>query len=767
MNEMRLSRRKVLKTGVIAGGGLIIGANLSWADEASRTPAQSSTGQLNAWIRVTPNDEVHFLVDRAEMGQGVVTSLTMLVAEEIGIDPTKIKTSFAPPGDAFGNSKLLNAQMTGGSTSVAAAWEPLRQAGARVRAMLIKAGAKALDVDEKNCVIQNFSVADTKSKRTVSFGQIANAASKLRPPHKVDLKPIEQFQFLGKQSKTRLDVEGKVRGLTEFGIDVKIPGLLSCVVIRPPVIGAKVKSFTTSVPGAKHVVEINRGVAVVADTYWRAKKAAEKIKVEWNMNEVVRVDSEKLKAEFAGLAQKSAVVAAKSPLLTSTGTMEKTFSKSEKTKEALYELPYLPHATMEPMNCTAHVESERCRIWVPTQAPAAARELASQLTGLSHDKIEVNSTFLGGGFGRRIYQDFVAEAVEVSQKVKAPIKVTWSREDDFQNDFYRPMMTHYVRAAFSNTGISHWLHRVAGQSIFSYGIDVFAKSLAPNLAPGKTVDFFGKLVGGLLQAWNPNLPWPLNKLSFVDMSSVEGVAGPVGKGLLENVPGKKHLPYAVDNFLTEYAHKETGVPVGFWRSVGHSHSAFVVESFIDEIANETNQDPYLFRLQLLEKNKSERNARVLRLAAEKAGWSSPASAGIFRGIAQHESFHSYCAMVVEVSKVGQLIKLERVVVAVDCGFVLNPDIVVAQAEGAVIFGLSAALKQAVTFKDGAAQQRNFYDCDLLRINEAPKIEVHIVPSTIDPTGIGEICVPPTAPALCNAIFKATGKRLRELPVKLV
>ncbi|MEQ1878545.1 MAG: molybdopterin cofactor-binding domain-containing protein, partial [Bdellovibrionia bacterium] len=551
-------------------------------------------------------------------------------------------------------------------------------------------------------------------------------------------------------------------------------------VIRAPFIGAKVKSFDASgARGAKHVLKITRGVAVLADTYWQAKKAAENVKVEWDLSKVLKVDTEKLRGDYARMAKSGGAIAAKNPIWKTSGQLGREFDKKAtegaaksqsggKTLDQLYELPYLPHATMEPMNCTADVRPDGCEIWAPTQGPAAAREIASQITKLKHDQIKVTTTFLGGGFGRRIYQDYVAEAVEASQAVGAPVKIIWSREDDFQNDFYRPMMTHYVRAAFDENGISHWLHNIAGQSILSYGANVFINSLLPNLTPTAAVEFFGVVAGGLFRAWNPDLPWPLNKVAAIDMSSVEGVAGPIGNGILENIPGKRYVPYKIDNFITEYAHKETGVPVGFWRSIGHSHSAFVVETVVDEMAASVKVDPYKFRLSLLEKNDSKKHAAVLRLAAEKAGWGTALPNGVFRGIAQHQSFHSYCAQVVEISMNGPAVKVRRVVVAIDCGFVLNPDIAVAQAESAVIFGLSAALKQAITFKDGAVQQSNFHDSDILRMFEAPVIEVHFVQydSSVTPTGMGEICVPPTAPALCNAIFAATGKRLRRLPVNL-
>ena len=644
------------------------------------------------------------------MGQGVDTSLPMLVAEELDADWKRVRVEHAPAGEAYINP-LFGIQGTGGSTSVRAAFKPLREAGAKARAMLVAAAASTWGVDAKGLRTENGTVIGPSGKK-LTYGALADKAATMPVPETVTLKEPKDWKLIG-TSVPRVDLTSKVTGTAGFGIDATAPGMLTAVVARPPVFGGRVKSFDPAAakasPGVKAVIQIGSGVAVVADTYWNAKKGRDALTVVWYEGALAKTSSESIRAQFASLANRPGVTARKD------GNAAAALAGGAKRIEAVYEVPYLAHACMEPMNTAAHVRSDGVTVWSPTQYQmgngAGVRGIASKLTGIPEDKVEVHTTYLGGGFGRRFELDFVIDAIEASKAIGAPVKVVYSREDDIQHDFYRPATYNKLAAALDAKGAPvAWTHRIVGPSISAR---------------------FGPLKNG------------------IDESSVEAAA---------------EMPYAVPNVKVDWIRAEPGIPVGFWRSVGNSQNSFIVESFIDEVAHAAGKDPFEFRRALLEKH--PRHKAVLELAAGKAGWGTPLPEGRARGIAVQESFGSYVAQVAEVSLSAEgKPKVHRIVCAVDCGTVVNPDTVEAQMESAIVFGLSAALSGEITIKDGRVVQHNFNDYPVLRMNEMPVVEVHIVKSTEPPGGVGEPGTPPAAPAVCNAIFALTGKRVRRLPIR--
>jgi isoquinoline 1-oxidoreductase beta subunit len=708
------SRRDFLKAGAAAGAGLTLavylpgcGKGAPVAEAAVATP----TFLPNAWLRIGPDGWVTVMVDRSEMGQGVDTALPMLVAEELDADWKRVRVEHAPAGEQYINP-LFGIQGTGGSTSVRAAFKPLREAGAKARAMLVAAAASTWGVDAASLRTEKGAVIGADGKK-LTYGALADKAATMPVPATVTLKEPKDWKIIG-TSVPRVDLRSKVDGTAGFGIDATAPGMLTAVVMRSPVFGGKVKSFDATAakasPGVKDVVQIGSGVAVVADTYWNAKKGRDALKVVWDEGALAKTSSESIRAQFASLANRPGVTARKD------GDAAGALARGAKKIEAVYEVPYLAHACMEPMNTAAHVRSDGVTVWSPTQYQMGnglgVRGIASKLTGIPEDKVEVHTTYLGGGFGRRFELDFVIDAVETSKATGTPVKVVYSREDDVQHDFYRPATYNRLAAALDGEGAPlAWTHRIVGPSIFAR---------------------FGPLKNG------------------IDGSSVEAAA---------------EMPYAVPNVKVEWARAEPGIPVGFWRSVGNSQNSFIVESFVDELAHAAGKDPFEFRRGLL--GKHPRHKAVLELAAEKAGWGQPLPAGRFRGIAVQESFGSYVAEVAEVSVSPEgKVKVHRIVCAVDCGIIVNPDIVVAQMESGIVYGLSAALSGEITIKDGRVVQGNFDNYPVLRMNEMPVVEVHLVKSTEDPGGVGEPGTPPAAPAVCNAIFAATGKRVRRLPIKL-
>lgn len=709
-NAIDQGRRNILKAGAAVGGGLLIGFYLPGAQRlAQAADASPALFAPNAWIRVGADDTVTIMLDKSEMGQGVMTALPMLVAEELEVDWARVRVETAPADKAYTNP-LLGMQGTGGSTSVRSSWVGLRKAGATARELLVSAAAQTWGVKEEACHAEQGAVLHPASGRRLSYGALADKAATLPVPAEAFLKDPKDFKIIGK-SLPRLDCADKVNGAAVFGTDVKIPAMLTAMVARCPVFGGKVRSFdgtrALGVKGVRQVLQIGSGVAVVADGSWAAQQGVAALSVQWDEGPNAGLDTAAIGKTFAELAHKPGVEAK------NRGDAAKAMQGAAKKIEAVYEVPFLAHATMEPMNCTAHVRRDGCDLWVPTQGQTNAQRTAAQITGLPPEAIKVHTTFLGGGFGRRFEQDFVAEAVELSKAVGAPVQLLWSRENDMQHDFYRPATYNRFSAGLDRHGQPvAWTHRIVGPSIMARV-------------------FPGMVKGG------------------IDPTSVEGAA---------------NLPYAIPNLHVDYAMHDTGIPVGFWRSVGSSQNAFVTECFLDELAAATAKDPYQFRRELL--RDAPRHKGALELAAATAGWSKPVAKGISRGIAVHESFGSYVAQVAEVSvsKDGH-IKVHRVVCAVDCGMVVNPDIIKAQMESAIVFGLTAALKGEITIKNGRVEQSNFHDYPLLRIDEMPEIVVAIVPSQENPGGVGEPGTPPIAPAVANAVFKATGKRLRRLPLR--
>lgn len=715
MSEIvNLSRRDFLKAGALAGGGLILGFYLPAPGRAAEAARQKhATFAPNAFLRVGTDDTVTVIVNHSEMGQGVYTGLPMLVAEELDADWSKVRFEAAPVDPVY-NHALWGMQATGGSTSTWTEWERLRRAGAAARAMLIAAAAKTWKVPPAGCRTETGQVVHPASGRRLSYGKLAEKAAALKPPQSVKLKDPKNFKLIGKPTK-RLDTPEKVNGKGVYGLDVKVPGMLTALIARPPVFGGKVKSFDAAkakaVPGVRQVVEIERGIAVVADGFWPAKQGREALSIVWDEGPLAGLDSRRQGRQYAELAKQPGAVARKE------GDVDAALGRAAKKLEAVYELPYLAHSPMEPLNCVADARADSCEVWVGTQFQTQDHRAAVEITGLKPEQVILHTMLLGGGFGRRAVVDshFVREAVQVSKAVKAPVKVIWTREDDIHGGYFRPRAYHSLAAGLDAAGSPvAWRHRIVCQSIMA------------------DTPFEGA-----------------NIVDGVDRSAVEGARG---------------LPYEIPNLLVDWQMAPTGVPVLWWRSVGHSHNAFAVESFIDEMARAAGKDPFEFRRGLLVNH--PRHKRALELAAQKAGWGKPLPAGRGRGLAVHESFKSFVAQVAEVSvsREGR-VRVHRVVCAVDCGPFVNPDTIRAQMQGGIVFGLTAALYGEITFQNGRVQQRNFHDYPMLRINEMPMVEVHIVPSKDKMGGIGETAVPPIAPAVANALFAATGKRIRRLPIR--
>ena len=705
-----LPRREFLKKSAAGGAGLVIGFYLPGKYEALAAAPSVSSAAMNAWVRIAPNNTVTFEIDKSEMGQGVITSLAMLLAEELEVDWKKIKTEFAPAAKEYFNP-IFGLQGTGGSTSIRGSWEPLTKAGAAAREMLIAAAAKKWGVEASSCRAENSAVVHSATKKQLSYGALAEEAAKLPIPEKPALKDPKNYKFIGKPVK-RLDTHEKITGRAKFGIDVREPKMLHAVVARCPVFGGKVKSFddakAKTVRGVKQIVQISSGVAVVADNTWNAMEGRRALEIVWDEGENAANSSEAIRKLYVENAEKTGAIARKD------GDADAALASAAKKVEAVYEVPFLAHATMEPMNCAAEVRADGCDIYAPTQFQTFNQNVGAKIAELKPEQVRVHTTFLGGGFGRRAEQDFVSDAVELSKALGAPVQVTWSREDDMQHDFYRPAAYTKITAGLDADGWPvAWKSRIVSPSIMSR--------------------FFpGSVKNGL------------------DGSSVEGHAD---------------VKYGIPNFFCDYVLTEAGVPVGFWRSVGNSQNGYIVEAFIDELAKAGGKDPFELRRKLLAK--APRHLGVVELAAEKAGWGKPLPAGRTRGIAIVESFGSYVAEVAEVSvnRSAKEVRVHRVVCAVDCGRHVNPGIIAAQMEGAVAYGLTAALKGEITIDKGRVQQSNFNDYEMVRMNEMPQVEVHIVPSNEAPGGIGEPGTPPIAPAVCNAIFAATGKPIRRLPIR--
>jgi isoquinoline 1-oxidoreductase subunit beta len=707
-SQTSLTRREFLGATGMLGAGLIISVYLPGC--RGQVTASGKPLAPNAWLRIAPDGSISVLVDRSEMGQGVATALPMLIAEELEADWSDVRIEFAPADKAYANP-LFGAQGTGGSTSVRAAWEPLRRAGAAARELLISAAALTWAVDPASCRAEKGAVIH--ESRRLTYGELVGKAATLPVPQNVPLKDARDWKIIGSRVR-RLDTPSKVNGTAQFGMDVRVPGMLTAVVARCPVFGGAVKTFdatrTKASPGVQQVVPISTGIAVVADGYWAAKRGRDALQITWNEGPTARVSDASIQALFSRLASTPGAQ------VRHDGNAAGALATSATQVTADYDTPFLAHATMEPMNCTAHVRPDGVEIWVPTQFQTTTQSLGAQIGGVPLEKVQVHTTYLGGGFGRRAETDFVREALETSKAVGAPVHVIWSREDDIQHEFYRPASRHRFHAGLSASGVPvAWTHRLVAPSIL-------ARFIGPEAVK-----------------------------NGVDTEAVEGVVG---------------MPYAIPNVHGDYHLADTGIPVGFWRSVNNSFNAFAVESFIDELAHAAKRDPYEYRRDLL--TKAPRHLGVLNLAAEKADWTKPLPAGQARGIAVWKAFESYVAEVAEVSRnTDGSVRVHRVVCAVDCGPVVNPSIVEAQIQSAIVYGLTAALWGAVTIAHGRVEQTNFNNYRMLRQAEMPVIETYIVPSSDSQGGIGEPGTPPIAPAVCNAIFALTGQRIRKLPIGTV
>jgi isoquinoline 1-oxidoreductase beta subunit len=723
---VNLSRRRFLAAGVAAGAGLTLGilpATRAAGGPAGpggigSAPAEPAAFAPNAFLRVGRDDIVTVIAKHLEMGQGTYTGLATLVAEELDADWDRVRVEGAP-ADASRYRNLLwgQAQGTGGSTAIANSWEQMRQAGAVARQMLVAAAAQRWQVDPATLRVDAGVVSHAPSGRSARFGELAEAAAALPVPDEVRLKDPKDFRLIGRRLP-RKDSPEKIDGSALFTIDVRLPGMLTALVAHPPRFGARVRGFdpaaAEAVPGVLRVVQIPSGVAVVAEDFWSARRGRDVLVVDWDETDAFALDSEQILEQFRALATQPGAVAR------AEGDAAAALAGAAKVVEAEYSVPYLAHAAMEPMDCVARIDADGCEIWNGAQMQTGDQHAVAQLLGIRPEQVRIHMLYAGGSFGRRANPkaDYVLEAVSIARAAGpgVPVKLVWTREDDTRAGFYRPAYLHRVRGGIDAAGRPvAWEQRIVGQSITA----------------GTAFE-------------------PVMVKDGVDHTSVEGAA---------------NLPYAVPNIQCDLHSPRLPVPVLWWRAVGSTHTAFVVECFLDELAAAAGQDSVAFRRALLANHPRHRG--VLDLAVEKAGWGEPLGRGRGRGVAVHESFNSYVAEVAEVTVRRGTIQVDRVVIAVDCGVAVNPDVIEAQMQGGMGFGLAAALGGEITFRDGRVEQSNFHDYPLLRIDQMPEVEVHIVPSAAAPTGVGEPATPVIAPAVANAVYAATGQRLRRLPLRLV
>ena len=705
MTDIQTSRRSFLKTGAAATGGLLMAVNLPGT--LGQAMAAGTVSTPNAWVHIADDNTITILSAHSEMGQGVHTSMPMLVAEELNVDLSQIKVVDAPPGAAYVNA-LLGAQITGGSTSVRGSWEKLRVAGAQVREMLVSAAAAEWNVDRAQIKADKGMLTGPNGKKA-TYGAMAAAASKLPVPEKPAIKDPKDFRIVGKRTK-RVDTPAKTNGTAQFGIDVKLPGMVYATITQCPVIGGKVKSFdgaqAKAMPGVQAVVQVSDGVAVVADSWWRAKKAAEKLSIQWDEGAVATISDASMLEGNRAAAKSGKVI----PIIAPKGDVANAIKGAAKVLEAEYISPMQSHSPLEPMNFTAHVQGNKALLIGPTQFQQGAQGAVAGALGLKPEDVTLQTTFLGGGFGRRLELDFVVQAAEISKAVGKPVKLVWTREEDMTHDYYRPMGVNHLKAGLDASGMPVGVHfKVTSQSVTQRAFGLPKETLDP----------------------------------FMAEASVTGY----------NVPNTQH----------DLVIHDTGFRVGYWRAVSHSMNAFANESFVDEMAKAAGQDPYAYRMKMLEGK--PRYANVLKLAAEKAGWGKPVAAGRARGIALMEGYDSYMAQVAEVSlnKDGS-VKVHKVTVAADVGHMVNPDTVEAQLQSSIIFGMGAVLKHQITMNNGRVQETNYNTYEPVRMYEAPQIDIVLVKSTEKPGGIGEPGTAVAAPAIANAVAALTGKRVRRLPL---
>lgn len=729
----RLNRRHFLKTTALLGTVLVVELNLPGCATTGHHTANPGDWEADAWLSLDPNGQITFVLDRVEMGQGTMTGLTTLIAEELNVSPATIKVVAARADRRYANPDF-GIQITGGSTSLKAAYLPLRQAAAAMRMALVNAAATIWHVDANQIIAEAGRVIH--GDRSMGYGELIHEAARLGLPEEdeIQLKTPDQFRYIGKPG-ARLDAQMKVLGTGTFGIDVQRPVLYKAALKRCPVPGATLKSWhdtgASKRPGIKRVIAIDTGVAVIAENWWQAQQALSLIEIEWDDLDLNHIATERVFATFAQAAKDES-----GKKVRSEGDGADALDDATTVLDVEYRAPYLAHATLEPQNCTVELSSDFCEIWAPTQGPDVVAAWAENITGLSRSRIEVHTTLIGGGFGRRLTQDFAIEAVKIAKACGLPIQLIWSRQDDIQHDVYRPAALARMRAGFDH----------------SKQLTVCAAKV---VTPSIMANIFGHMAGAVLPAAAPD--WAAN---------AAGSMGPLYGTVLEDpscTEGIADTLYGVPNLEVRHIVSDPGVPVGYWRSVGHSYTAFFMESFIDELAHHTGEDPVVFRRRLLAD--SPRMLNVLNVLAEKGQWGNP-TPGRFQGLAIHKSFASYVGQIAEISIENGKIRVHHVTCVVDCGMTITPDIVVAQMEGGVQFGLAAALYGEITHSKGAVVQSGFQDYPLLRMQEAPTVDVHLIASHEPPTGVGEPGVPPIAPAVANAVFAATSHRLRSLPLRL-
>jgi isoquinoline 1-oxidoreductase beta subunit len=696
--NLLLTRRQAI-------GGLVIAIALPGCKQSPKASGESTPFEPNAWLRIGTDNSITFYCDRAEMGQGVSTALPMLVAEELGVGLERIKVEFAPPGDAYINN-LIGGQITGGSTSVRDAWEKLRKAGATARAMLLSAAAAEWGVDARTLKVENGVIVSPRLKK-LSFGEVAAAAAKLPVPADVPLKPASQFTLIGKPQR-RKDTPSKVDGSAVYGIDVKLPGMLYAALAQSPALGGAVRTFddekARAMPGFVATVLTSSGVAVIADTWWRARKARDVLAIEWDNGP----NSALTDAKIAQTLRSGAAGAGR--VARNDGDAAAAIKSAARVVRADYELPLLAHATLEPQNCTADVRADGADIYVPTQVQQIAQATAAKAAGLEPGQVKVHTTFLGGGFGRRLEVDFIPAAVEASKAVKKPVKLIWTREDDMTHDAYRPPAFDQATGAFDANG-----------NLTAWNLHLTGPSITARMFPSVTE-------------------------KMVDPFAVEAAS---------------NYPYDVPNVHVDFQQQEIGINVGYWRSVSHALNCFVAESFMDELAVSARKNPHEFRKALLQKQ--PRFLKVMDLVTRESRFGNPLR-GRFHGLAVMEGYGTYMAQVAEISIKDGKVKVHRIYCAADCGQQVNPDTVVAQIESSIVFGLSALMWGEINIQNGRVRQTNFHDYRVARMTDSPRIDSYVVENAEAPGGIGEPATALVAPAVCNAVYAATGRRIRSLPL---
>lgn len=698
-----MKRREFLKTsaqaGVTLGAGLLVGFEFT----ASKAQAAGTLAKLNGYVHISSDDTITLLIGKGEMGQGTVTSLSQILAEELDAEWAKFRTEFTPV-----DAKLYGPmQGVFGSLSIRTMYVPLRQAGAQAREMLVAAAAQKWGVNAASLKTEKGFVINPANNQRASYGSLAVEAGKLTPPAQPKLKETSQFQLIGKSLK-RLDTPSKVNGTAKFGIDTRVDGLVYAAIAKCPVFGGKVKSLDAAkakaIPGVKDVVEVSSGVAVIAEDTWTAMEARKALEIVWDEGKLANLSSEEITQTFADSMAKNGAVARK------VGDAAGVMAQVDKKMEVVYQAPYLSHAPMEPMNATAQVKDGKCEVWVGSQMQTGTRDVAVEVAGVKPENVITHFEFMGGGFGRRGGEDFVRDAVEVATKTKGvPVKVTWSREDDMQHDQYRPASYTRFQAVVGEDGLP---------------LAITSRVACAPFGPVR-----------------------------------DGVAGTAVEGIQD-------MQYSVPNFLVDYHMIDPGIPVTYWRSVGYSQNCFFMEAFIDELAAAAKIDPLEYRLSLLGGLRAARMRAALNLAADKFGWKKPLLAGHGKGIGIVNNIGSFTAVIAEASVQNNKVKVHRVVAAVDCGQTVNPALIDQQIQSGIVYGLASAMKGEITIEKGRVKQSNFHNYDVTRMDEMPVIETYVVPSTENPGGIGEASTPPVVPALANAIFSATGKRVRKLPIRI-